>query len=103
MRGAGRAPRDPSPLVNFIIALAKLAAAVAVTATVVYTDLNVFVAGIGIVVIAIVLGPLFCFFAAYGLVYDLDLPVSEAALIVGPILLVWSVVAGRSIIQLATR
>ena len=59
-----------------IILLAKIAAALAVTASAVvsfyaavnaaavYTDLNVFVAGVATTVIGVVLGPLFCFFAA---------------------------------------
>ena len=116
MRKAPWRFRDPVDAMDTaVINIAKLAVFLVVTASVIVslyaavnaaavaTDVNVFVSGLAVIVVGVVLGPLFCFFAAYGLVFDLDLPVWEAVMIVAPTLLAWSAVAGRFLLGFAGR
>ena len=41
----------------------------AINAIAVYTNHTVFVSGLAVILMAIAIGPLFCFIAAYGLIY----------------------------------
>ena len=75
----------------------------AVDAMSVYTDLNVFTAGLLVIVCAIVVAPLFCFVAGYGMVYYLDRPVRDAILITAPVLIAWCVAAVRLLRQQLMR
>ncbi len=111
-------PRGSGPvetMASAIIAIAKSVVFLAVSvsaivslyaamdAMAVYTDVNLFACGFLLIVIGVVLGPLFCFFAAYGLVLDLDVPLWQAVAIVAPVFLAWGVIAGRFLVGLVAR
>ena len=93
----------------FVISLAKgvvfvLLAASAILslyaathAMAVYTDVDVFLSGLAMILVGVALGPLFCFIAAYGLVNFLDLPTWEAVVLVAPALAGWCVAAARAL------
>ena len=73
----------------------------AVNAAAVYSNVDVFLSGLAMIVIGVVLGPFFCFVAVYGMVFDLDLPAGQAVAITAPAFLAWCVMAWRAIAGLA--
>lgn len=67
----------------------------AVNAFSVYSNLNVFISGLLVILLGIAVGPLFCFIAAYGLVYFSDRSVPFAVAVVAPVLVAWCANAVR--------
>ena len=73
----------------------------AINATSIYTNIDVFFSGLLVIAIGVLLGPLFCFIAGYGMIYFLDLPAGEAAVIVLPAFLAWCFIAVRTLAGVA--
>ena len=100
---------------RFIISLAKVLvlAIVAISAIVsmyqatnavaVYTEHTVFTSGLMMVVTAVLVNPLFCFIANYGLVRYADVPLAEALTLTLPACLAWCVVLGRGLLAAPPR
>lgn len=61
----------------------------------VYTNLDVFVSGLLVIGIAVLLNPLFCFIAGYGLVFYSDRTLPVAVAVVVPALVGWCAAVAR--------
>ncbi len=75
----------------------------AINAIAVYSDHSVFVGGLAMVIAGVVINPLFCFIATYGLVRYVNVPLWEAVAITAPACLAWCTVATRTLLGFAAR
>ena len=94
----------PKMLLLGIVAISAIVSMYGATnAIAVYSDHSVFVSGLMMVAAAVLVNPLFCFIANYGLMHYADVPLGVALTLTLPACLAWCFVLGRSLIAAPPR